>query len=242
MSLHQDQEVGSPTPAVREILDIYAGVASRKSEWGIHRQFVPIERYDASVTHDMIEIARKDFTHVASDRMDSRLRSGKLPPLINSMVIAIHGVCEPERENARSAIGYYFGEKGDNFGGIIFGREHNTELVEIRATFESLKRAIVLKQTTRWQNMALLVIKSDSDFIVNKMSKWIHNWDLSQWQFVHHHNRLDLGMLKDIFAQIKELNSAGVEVLFWKVTYQENKEALELAHQALNNDDLYFSV
>lgn len=116
-----------------------------------------VEEIDAGVKHE-IKKERTDFT----------LNE-------NFVVVYTDGACENNgRPNAKAGIGVWFGDEHPlNVSKPVQGKATNN-VAEIQACVAALRIATE-------NNIKRLCIKTDSQFVINSMTKWINRWKKNNW-------------------------------------------------------------
>jgi ribonuclease HI len=82
-----------------------------------------------------------------------------------------------------------------------------------------------------------VVIKADSEYLVKSMTDWVEKWRDNGYENCRGLPVTNADMFRHIDAAIFELNRLGVEVQFWHVRREENREADCLANAALDGKE-----
>ncbi|KAF5292871.1 hypothetical protein FQR65_LT11123 [Abscondita terminalis] len=92
------------------------------------------------------------------------------------VVVFTDGACENNgRANARAGIGVWFGRNHPlNISIPVEGRPTNNT-AEIQACIHAIK-------TAHMNGIRKLKIKTDSEFVINSMTKWINKWKKNNWK------------------------------------------------------------
>ncbi|KAI0016397.1 ribonuclease H-like protein [Xylariomycetidae sp. FL0641] len=155
-----------------------------------------------------------------------------------TLVVHIDGACRDNgKPTARAAWGVFV---GPNSLYNAYGRlDPNLLQTSSRAEIEALGQAldIVVNITNRYFSLTDVKIVSDSEYVVNTMSMWIQDWienggvNRSRRPAAHYQK------LKALHEKLDEMefgDDGGLQVQFWHVPREENREADRLANLALN--------
>lgn len=78
-----------------------------------------------------------------------------------------------------------------------------------------------------------MVIKADSEYLVKGTTEWIFKWGTNGYRTSKGTPVTNSALFQKLQALVSKLNGLNVEVLFWHVQREFNKEADELANKAL---------
>ncbi|KAL6849277.1 hypothetical protein ACO1O0_008813 [Amphichorda felina] len=162
---------------------------------------------------------------------------GLIVPERNTVVVKIDGTCNNSIPPLpRAAWGVYFGPQSSiNMNGIV---DLHLMQSKRRAMIEALWRAllIIYYQVSRDYSLVQIFIVSDSEYLVNAMTRWIEGW-------IANNGRTNDGQRVPYFPLIMQCHwlieaitsdhGPHRDVKFWFVTPEKNMEAQFLAHQAL---------
>ncbi|KAF5272782.1 hypothetical protein FQA39_LY07809 [Lamprigera yunnana] len=92
------------------------------------------------------------------------------------VVVFTDGACENNgKKNARAGIGVWFDDNHPlNLSQPVNGRATNNT-AEIQACIQAVK-------TAHANGVTKLKIKTDSEFVINSMTKWIFKWRINNWK------------------------------------------------------------
>lgn len=118
------------------------------------------------------------------------------------VVVYTDGACENNgKSNAKAGIGVWFGENHQlNISKPVNGRATNNT-AEIQACIEALE---VLKSN----NVNKVLIKTDSEFTINCMTKWIEGWKKKNWKLASGgpvKNKIDLEKLDNLRTEFEDV-------------------------------------
>ncbi|KAJ6121731.1 hypothetical protein N7512_004196 [Penicillium capsulatum] len=159
------------------------------------------------------------------------------------LVIAIAGACinhGKDSPSSRSAIGVYFGPDNQyNIGASLGKTQHTTQIAELRACITALQTAITIWKTTNpvaehspCHPMRLVVIKTESPYLVNGATEWLPKWKENGWKGCKGQKVANDELWRVIDLWIRHLESE-VTVQFWRVSKKENQVADGMAHSAM---------
>lgn len=160
------------------------------------------------------------------------------------LIISIAGHClnkGRDDPSSRSAIGVYFGKDNENNISASLNRpQHTTQIAELNACIAALQRVIAIwKMATPtggndpWHPMRLVVIKTDSPYLVNGVTEWLPKWKENGWKGCKGQKIANDDLWRVIDRWIQHLE-AEISVQFWLVSKAQNGIADWMAHRSLN--------
>ncbi|KAL1872842.1 hypothetical protein Plec18167_006492 [Paecilomyces lecythidis] len=166
------------------------------------------------------------------------------------MIVAIDGACSNNGKlGALSAFAVYFGP-GNHYNTARtshFRERHTSQLAELDACLEALMLVARIQAEQTFDNgIDIVVIKSDSEYVVRGLTEWMPKWKKNNWKNSRGTpvaNAMEFMLLGALIGQLQEQMS----VKFWLVPRELNVEADSLAKSALesrirdrdySNDDL----
>jgi ribonuclease HI len=107
----------------------------------------------------------------------------------------------------------------------------------LRAGILALKQAEEIVQTKALGDGPLhtVVIKADSDYLIKAMTEWVFKWETNGYRSANRKPVKNAKLFQELLALVHNLNTSNVEVMFWQVPREMNKEADKLANKAFNN-------
>lgn len=161
---------------------------------------------------------------------------GLILPEPNTVVVKIDGTCNNILPLPRGAWGVYFGPQSSiNANGIM-----DLHLMQStrRAIIEALWRAllIIYYQVTQDYSLVQIFIVSDSEYLVNAMTRWIEDWIANNGRTNEGHRVPYFSLIMQCHWLIETITSdhgPHRDVKFWLVTPEKNMEADFLARRAL---------
>ncbi|KLP13903.1 Uncharacterized protein LW94_6551 [Fusarium fujikuroi] len=209
-------------------------------EWVQSRKFEPSSRYRDGIDLDLIQVTNddEDWTYVACEDALPCSDCDCIAPHVDSIFIAVDGACRGNGQaNAKAAIGVFFGQKSAyNQSGLLTELRATNQIAELNACILALKQAkyIVQADALHYGPLHIIVIKSDSDYLVKGMTEWVFKWETNGYKTAKRKLVENAQLFQELHALVGDLNTSNVEVLFWRVPREMNKEADKLANQAFN--------
>ena len=80
-------------------------------------------------------------------------------------------------------------------------------------------------------SLATVVIKADSEYIVQGMTEWIFKWKQNGFKSARGRPIINADLFCEIDDKVLDLKERGVEVLFWLVSRVHNQEAVAWANK-----------
>ncbi|KAF5120837.1 Ribonuclease H [Metarhizium anisopliae] len=215
----------------------HADLSSR--EWTRDRKFVPNKRYGQNVDLDLVEVCDDEcWTYVAYDRDKPCKNCGRLSAHADCIVIAVVGACwNNGTPNAKAAAGVFVGHESRYNDSFILNVPNPTnQIAELRAGVRGLEQALVIKsQGLEDGDLQQVVIKADSEYLVKGMTEWVFKWEMNGYRTSRGVAVANASLFKKLQELVAELNERKVEVLFWHVPRERNKQADMWANMALHN-------
>ncbi|XP_006463390.1 hypothetical protein AGABI2DRAFT_144709 [Agaricus bisporus var. bisporus H97] len=199
-----------------------------------YRLFVPPPFADTSRDGLLVQTKRgRLFTNIYHIRGGVKKRS-------QHIAVFVDGACRGNGYlGARAGMGVYFGPRSrHNISQRLDDDGPQTsQRAEINAAILALDRVKSLLDQDRLET-DLVVIASDSEYLVTGISKWIYKWYDNGWTNAKGgdvSNREDFEELDELVDELED--DYGVFVKFWKVDREDNEEADELAKDAVADED-----
>ena len=157
-----------------------------------------------------------------------------------AQLIAIDGGCRGNgTPQAKSAIGVYVAEESRYNTSLCLTDTdvHTNQRAELEACKDALDDLIDLR-TPEAEYLGLplhrVVLKADSEYVVKGMTEWIFKWMQNGWRNAKGKPVANKELFKEIYDMVLMLKGVNVEVLFWLVPREENREADMLVNAAFN--------
>ncbi|XP_063771539.1 ribonuclease H1-like [Pseudophryne corroboree] len=157
--------------------------------------------------------------------------NGEFTHMGDAIVVYTDGCCSRNgRLKARAGIGVYWGQHHPlNVAERLEGRQTN-QRAEILAACKALEQA-------RSQNIAKLVLYTDSKFTINGATKWIHSWKKNGWKLATGKDVIN----REDFEKLEHL-AHGIDVNWMHIPghagFQGNEEADKLARAGAQKSSL----
>ena len=153
-----------------------------------------------------------------------------------SMVIAIDGACRANgTPRAKAAYGLYFGPGSSmNTQACLPSTASQTsQAAEIQAAIEALD----LAQGVTDDNPSIMniVLMTDSSYLVKSMTEYVWKWVDNGWTNARSQEVVNRRAFEDLHSTIETMEGDGVDVQFWLVPREENRDADRLANLALDS-------
>ncbi|RYC81098.1 hypothetical protein BFJ63_vAg16004 [Fusarium oxysporum f. sp. narcissi] len=210
-------------------------------EWAQDRKFEPSLRYGDGIDLDLIQIPSDDeeWTYVACEKDHPCSCCDRITPHLDSIFIAVDGACRGNGQaNAKAAMGVFFGQTSKYNQSAMLSEPHVTnQIAELKAGILALKQAKEIARVNALGDEPLhtTVIKADSDYLVKGMTEWVFKWETNGYKTAKRKIVENAKLFQELRALVGDLNASNVEVLFWRVPREMNKEADKLANQAFNS-------
>jgi ribonuclease HI len=213
--------------------------SDRPRQWTKDRSFKPDERYGQGIDLDSVEVCDDEhWTFVACDMDDPCQDCGSLSAHVDCIIIAVDGACRNNGTlEAKAAAGVFVGDEStfnDSF--ILTGSNTTNQTAELRAGIRGLEQALAIRsQGVRGEILQQVVVKADSEYLVNGMTSWVFKWESNGYRTSRGTPVSNASLFRKLQDLTKELNALNVEVLFWHVPRERNKQADMWANLALHN-------
>lgn len=157
-----------------------------------------------------------------------------LPPHLDAIIVAVDGACRDSgTTNVRSSVGVYFAaDSQHNISQPLINLFSTSHKAELTACLWALMKVEDIKDRVPGAPLSQVIIKADSEYIVKGMSKWILKWKENGYITSWLRPVINQGLFQAMDQQVQDLNNQGVEVLFWHVPRERNREADALANAA----------
>lgn len=202
------------------------------------RRFDPSTLYSKNVDLDRVEVRKynKNWTYVACEDSHPCAHCNCIAPHLNSIVIAVDGACRRNgTTEAVAAAGVFVGEESQyNKSVVLEGPRATNQVAELSAGILALQQAMEIQ--SKWSGdepLQQVVIKADSQYLVKGMTEWVFKWKENGYRTSKGTQVTNSALFEELQGLIGQLNERGIEVLFWHVPRNWNKEADELAGKAL---------
>ncbi|PWY93124.1 ribonuclease H-like protein [Aspergillus sclerotioniger CBS 115572] len=208
----------------------------------VDRRFHPERMYPSHFTPDDIQVRRGECVLLACPG------SKRKCPHCNChvchtgcIVIAVDGACHRNGQpGARASVGVYHGfESNWNASYLLSSEENQTnQVAELVACETALIDARLMheygeKYGIEDRKLSIVVIKSDSEYVVRGMTEWIEKWKTNGWLNAKGQPVANREYFFRIDGIVESLEKKYVSVKFWHVPRELNKEADKLAKAAL---------
>lgn len=207
--------------------------------WNKHREFKPSEIYGPGVDLDQVEICDNEYwSFVACETDDPCPDCGCLSAHVDSIIIAVDGACwgngKPE---AKAAAGVFVGDESRFNDSFILAEENPTnQMAELRAGIRGLEQALAIQsQGIQGETLHQVIVKADSEYLVKGITDWVFKWEHNRYRTSRGTPVLNASLFRRLQGLVQELNALNVEVLFWHVPRERNKQADMWANMALRN-------
>lgn len=214
---------------------------SEDRAWTVNRRFEPCSRYGDGVDLDLIQVPSrdKDWVYVACEEDHACISCDRITPHIDSIFIEVDGACRGNgTPSAKAAIGVYVGETSSFNQSLLLHEPRVTnQIAELSAGIVALEQAIEIMRTKALGQEPLhtVVIKADSEYLVKGMTEWVFKWETNGYRNAKRDPVKNSALFKRLQRLVEDLKTSNVEVLFWHVRREMNKEADKLANQAFNS-------
>ncbi|CZR35881.1 uncharacterized protein FPRO_03859 [Fusarium proliferatum ET1] len=210
-------------------------------EWVKNRKFEPYSRYGDDVELDLIQVPSldEDWVYLACENDHPCSRCARITPHIDCIFIAVDGACRGNgTPNAKAAIGVFFGETSPFNRSLLLRQVPVTnQIAELNAGIAALEQAleILRSEVLGEDSLHKVIIKADSEYLVKGMTEWVFKWEVNGYKNAKRDPVKNSTLFQKLQSLIEALNASNVEVLFWHVPREMNKEADKLANQAFNS-------
>jgi ribonuclease HI len=162
----------------------------------------------------------------------------------NTTIIAIDGACRDNgRSGARAALGVFFaaGSTRWNKSELLPERDVTSQRAELCAALRALRLVQDLishewySSYTNSKPLKRVIIKSDSDYLVQSMTNYIIKWQGNGYTAASGQQVKNQDLFKEVLTVVENLgNQKNIQTLFWKVRRKLNADADRLANAALD--------
>ncbi|KAL5610509.1 hypothetical protein FOBRF1_006626 [Fusarium oxysporum] len=210
-------------------------------DWVQDRKFEPSSRYRDGIDLDLIEVTNddEDWTYVACEDALPCSDCDCIAPHVDSIFIAVDGACRGNGQaNAKAAVGVFFGRRSTYNQSVLLNQSYVTnQIAELKAGILALEQAkeIIRENALYYGPLHTIVIKADSDYLVKGMTEWVFKWETNGYKTAKRKLVENAKLFQELRELVGDLNRSNVEVLFWRVPREMNKEADKLANQAFNS-------
>ena len=203
-----------------------------------------LQLFNEAITPDDIEALYTAEWYVAAcpgetGRRCPSCRGYKLH--LDQIIVGIDGACRNNGlHNASASIGVVFGpESLYNISERVHEGPFTSQRAELTSALRALEQvgSFCLYESVSREDVHRInsvVIKSDSAYVVNGLTKWVWKWERNGYQTTQRTPVVNADLFQALVEKIYELKEMGMEMYFWKVSREFNKEADELANRALN--------
>lgn len=107
-------------------------------------------------------------------------------------------------------------------------------MAELHAGMLGLEQAIII-QGNRLSSATIrqVVLKSDSEYLVKGMTEWLSKWESNGYRTAKGAPVANLELFQKLRKLVGDLDTVGIDVLFWHVERKFNKVADKCASMAL---------
>lgn len=209
----------------------------------LRRRFIPTEIYGSNINTDLIEHRREDGITLAACPICAMPESsrkfcecGGMASCGDAVVVTVDGACRNNgKPNARAAIGVFVGPQCSYNHRQLLHAVTTNQVAELRASLMGLEKAKELMLSGELEHgLKHLIIKSDSAYLVNAVTDWIYHWEFSGYKNFRGPRVDNAVLLGELLAKTMELERCNVEVMFWQVPREMNRQEGALANAALN--------
>ncbi|KMQ41888.1 hypothetical protein A7C99_1354 [Trichophyton rubrum] len=198
-------------------------------------KFEPQRMYGQDVQPSLIEFPVEDMVFTTRATSLSR-RYSKLEPNLRSIIIAVDGACRENGATApRAAIGVYVGNKSDYNASMQLDSSWATnQKAELAAGIYGLDAAREINDYgVDGESLTEVIIKTDSAYMVNGLTQWVDRWEANGYINADGQQVTNHYLFKELSWRVRELAEFHVKVYFWNVRREHNREADQLARDAL---------
>jgi ribonuclease HI len=214
---------------------------TEEREWVKNRKFEPRSRYGDDIELELIQVLslNEDWVYLACENDHPCSSCDRITPHIDCIFIAVDGACRGNgTPDAKAAIGVYFGETSSFNRSLLLRQVPTTnQIAELSAGIVALEQAMEILRTRALggESLQKVVIKADSEYLVKGMTEWVFKWEVNGYRNAKRDPVKNSALFKKLHRLVEDLNASNVEVLFWHVPREMNKEADRLANQAFSS-------
>ena len=180
------------------------------------------------------------FTHLACP-LPPCIACGKRASHIDTLIVAIHGVCrDGGTPFARASFAVHVAKlSGWNFASDIEPYDSTSQEAVLRAAILALAQSAYYYEDKflarpAETSLSQVVLKTDSEYLVKGMTESIHKWKETNFITAKGEIVQNGRFFHALDQQVGELKALGIEVFFWHVPRKFNKEAAALANSAFD--------
>ena len=124
--------------------------------------------------------------------------------------------------------------------GRLEERGPSGEFHEQTSNRAELRAVIAVLQFRAWygEGWKRLVIATDSEYVTKGATEWIHTWAKKGWQTSKGTVVKNQDMWMELTNQILKYRQRGMEVIFWRIPRDCNKEADRAAKEGARGEQL----
>ena len=161
----------------------------------------------------------------------------------HSFIVAVDGACRNNGEpDAKAALGVFFREGSRwNKSELLPVRDTTSQRAELCAALRALQTIndFVAHEwqhsITSNQKLNRVIVKSDSNYLVQGMTEWIFKWLDNGFTNARGQPVRNQDLIKELYQLIESMDrQKTIKVLFWKVGREDNEDADRLANVALD--------
>lgn len=202
-------------------------------------KFVPMELFGPNFNLDSTLYDNGDFTYVPCPEYPSPTpcpECGLLEVHCDQIFVSVSALCTPPgSETPKNTIGVFFASNSQfNLSECVEDTKICIARTQLHACRRALQAVFDLKMTV-FPDLAGIVIKTDSDYIVRHMTECITKWRQNCFRNSKGAYVADADLFNQIDILTGHLGVQGVEVLFWRCGRLQNGEAHALAGAALRH-------
>ncbi|KAI7283859.1 hypothetical protein KC345_g2688 [Hortaea werneckii] len=167
---------------------------------------------------------------------------------LDTVIIAVDGACRGNgTPDAEASYGVFFHRDNQSWNeSVVLPDNFKTnQQAELRAALEGLRSAYNLRLLNTdlcgrarrpgpMRKLSRAVIKTDSAYLVNAMTKYVLKWRLNDYTNCKGCPVINASLFRQLEAEVQALHKLDVGVKFWHVLREENQEADRLANAALD--------
>ncbi|KAK8005879.1 hypothetical protein PG991_012176 [Apiospora marii] len=155
-----------------------------------------------------------------------------------SVVVAVDGACRNNGQpSARAALGVFFRRcRQWNKSEILPRADATSQRAELCAALRALQTVRdVVAHEPDYSVLKRVILKTDSNYLVSNMTQWTLRWYDNGFTTARGLPVANRDLFEQLAACILHLETTkGIEVLFWHVRREQNRDADRLANVALD--------
>lgn len=163
---------------------------------------------------------------------------------LDSIVVAVKGICRGNgKHDARGAIGVFYHDDHRWNEGTEDADAFTSQRADLHAALAALNDVRRIRERNKrwpcpapgpWRRLRRVVVKTNSMYLVEAMTEHIERWNANGFVDAKGGWVVNRDLFRKMDGLIDDLNAAGVTVQFWHVSKDENREATDLANEALD--------